>query len=241
MKIMLVNVGANKEHGFLGPIFRDGTFVFLPKPEPLEENDIFNPITYKDLGLAKYLPKDFSPYFFAHLNPEFQTYTYGHKSKNHEIDPILKIKEDDIILFYTHLEYRDKEKPELEEINEKWGAYIIGFFVVEEAITYEDFIKEPEEYYSKFLLNAHLRYRTPRFDILIKGDPNKSAMLYKAIPLSDSKIPTQPNDFLKEISVNLENDWIRSTIVCSPEKKNKILARIIQYNPYLLPKIGENI
>ena len=236
--ILLLNVGVNSSHGFRAPIYRDGSFVYIPIPEHYEVTELVNPITYRELGIGKYLPEKISEYDFAHYDPEFITFTYGHKKRYGDI--LAQLKKGDLLLFFATLEYSDGERGKLEEISPTWGAYIIGYFVVDRILEYKEFIERPHEYINDISNNAHLRRRDQKFDLIIIGDPDKSALLHHAVPLSNPSNPKRPNELLIEIAdSSLDGPWYHRIIKCKEDKRERILQEILKRNPYLTPKLKE--
>lgn len=237
--ILLLNVGVNSSHGFRAPIYRDGSFVYIPIPEHYDVTELVNPITYKELGVGNYLPEKISKYDFAHYDPEFITFTYGHKKRYGDV--LKQLKKGDILLFFATLEYSDDKTVERKnEISPTWGAYIIGYFVVERILTYNEFTERPHEILDEISYNAHLRRRDQKFDLIVIGDPDKSALLHHAIPLSDPQDPQKPNKFLKEIAEgSLDGPWYHRIIKCREDKKRLIIEEILKRNPYLAPKLRE--
>jgi len=236
--ILLLNVGVNTSHGFRAPIYRDGSFVYIPIPEHYDVTELVNPITYKELGLGKYLPESISEYDFAHYDPEFITFTYGHKKRYGDI--LAQLKKDDLLLFFATLEYSDDETERNKEISPTWGAYIIGYFIVDRIIKYKEFVERPHEFLNEVSNNAHLRRRDQKFDLIIIGNPDKSALLHHAVPLSDPNDPKKPNNFLAEIAESsLDGPWYHRIIKCKDSERKRVLKEIHRRNPYLGPKLKD--
>jgi hypothetical protein len=88
MKLFVVNVGANtalaSARGLRSPVFRDGSFEFVPIPESKDFHGRDGILTYDDLpswtghasGLAAFIPSRVRTYS-VHADPEFETFTYG--------------------------------------------------------------------------------------------------------------------------------------------------------------------
>ncbi len=89
MKIALINVGGNKKDPCQGPIFGNGTFVFIPIKETEEvRNEKIFP-SYKSLNLNKYIPEKFHVEL-AHNDPHFASLTYGHVARGFGYEEIIK-------------------------------------------------------------------------------------------------------------------------------------------------------
>lgn len=81
MKAMLLRVGIDTGSGggTLGPIFKDGSFEYIPIPEGYlseEDKTYGNTIGRKGFPLSTYVSKILKD-VGMHFDPEFKTYTYG--------------------------------------------------------------------------------------------------------------------------------------------------------------------
>ncbi len=203
----MLNVGSRKgeEWPGQGPIFSDGTFKYVPIPEiPERVREEFKKElrTYEALGLGSYVDPEFREEF-VHEDPEFKTFTYGHVERGFgDIKALTSLKKGDYLLFMANLRYFPRKTGErrLSWINPDWGAYIIGYFVIDTVITQEEYLSSPE-LRELFKNNAHYKWKWEehlrekyRNNLWIKG---KSGHLLRiAVPLSDSEDPTKPNSFL---------------------------------------------
>ena len=113
MSGILINVGSSSSNpNGRGRIFRDFTFEYLPIPESRKTRD--HVFTYQDLGFAHVKFPDLP----AHLDPEFETFTYGHVTRGFgDIRNLLKLSDSDILFFYATLQKASD-----------WSTYIIGYF-----------------------------------------------------------------------------------------------------------------
>jgi hypothetical protein len=164
----------------LGPLFRDGTFEYVPIPEGRDEpgktyGQIKGKRTRRPLSEFFSRPRQADIVKTAvHYDPEFDTYTYGDPTKPKR--SLRKLHADDLLVFYAGLEpYGFKE-------DKKRGLYIIGYFEVEAAEEFTNF--SDDELHTLFGNNYHVKYRKDEERlILIKGS-SKSRLLERAHPIS---------------------------------------------------------
>jgi hypothetical protein len=162
-----------------GPLFRNGTFEFVPIPEKkVTRGDTYGEIKGKKTGqlLSSFFPPRRQPGIattIAHYDPEFDTFTYG--------DPTVlkrrlrKLQAGDLLVFYVGLQPYDFED------EEKRGLYIIGYFQVEAASESKEF---KDGLYKLFGNNFHVKFRkNERGLTLVKGSL-KSRLLERAYPIS---------------------------------------------------------
>lgn len=170
MMILGLNVGSNagmvNGRGWVSPT--SGEFVYLPIPEtePLAQDAP----TYRELGFHQVAEPDLP----VHLDPEFQTFTYGHKRRFGDAR-LWKLQQGDLLFFYATLDVLPD--------NESWGVYVIGYFEVEEVVDVrkmgrKDLIRLPG-----FARNAHLKQRMPVVSLLVRGGPG-SRLFQRALRLS---------------------------------------------------------
>jgi len=176
MKAILIRVGADtKSTGSLGPIFDNDTFEFVPIPEDKtsKENRRYNNTKG---GCGKYYS-----YFVdeqirnekMHFDPEFKTFTYGDHTKKVGS----KFLEGDYLVFYAGLKPYESNK-------QRKGLFIIGYFKIDRIFKYKDL--KNEKFVKILKNNAHIKCKKGERDtIIIKGHPNESKLLEKAIRISD--------------------------------------------------------
>jgi hypothetical protein len=85
MKALLLRIGIDKgTDGALAPIFEDGSFEYIPisegDPETIEHRTYDNTIGRSGKHLSYYLPSIIKNRKL-HLDPEFDTFTYGYAIK----------------------------------------------------------------------------------------------------------------------------------------------------------------
>jgi hypothetical protein len=213
MKGLLLRVGIDKGvGGCLGPIFSDGSFEYIPIPERCATSERR---TYRHLiGRSGRPLSDFVPMRFhnsiPHIDPEFETFTYGDPTRNKRRQ-LAQLSRDDLLIFYAGLEPREETgEPRL---------YIIGYFTVQHVY---DFGKIPNSerasIFSSLPNNAHSK-RTYFDDglVIIKGDPNNSKLLSHAVLLGDANDNILDSlEFIFGFSVSLRRaigHWIKEPYI----------------------------
>ncbi len=201
MKIALLRVGADSGNlGFHAPLFKDGSFEFIPINDSYNVKNSKSPIderrTYSNKKgrsgkpLLDYFPENkknrFKDYII-HFDPEFESFTYGDPSRTKK--GLAKLKKGDYLIFYSSL----TEYPRIE--NSKTALYVIGYFEIEESKIVKD-LKEYNEVKKKYGKNFHVRHwKIFQRDVttaennglkLVKGTKN-SKLLKKAYPISEWK------------------------------------------------------
>lgn len=206
MRVVLLRVGIDTGAGGIhGPLFKDGTFEFVPIWDKRNRFGV-NHETYGNTKgamhgklLADYFPdrrRDKAGGVCIHYDPEFESFTYG--------DPtamkagLRKLTKGDLLVFYSGLEGWDfRCDPAL---------YIIGYFEIEKASAARDHTWEGLQ--KEFGKNFHVRHR-PVFNdqkdrlTLVKGGRG-SRLLKKA----------------KRISVQEKNKADKPIHVLSPEMRH---------------------
>lgn len=134
-QVVLLRVGIDTgSGGMLGPIFEDGTFEFIPIDA---DRDCLGRTYGNTKGrhgrkFAEYFPgrlKTKMKDALLHFDPEFESFTYGDPTRPKQ--SLKKLNPRDLLVFYAGLKgWGDCETPP--------GLYIIGYFVVERADSYND-------------------------------------------------------------------------------------------------------
>lgn len=185
MKAMFLRIGIDKgTDGTLAPIFEDGSFEFIPISE-YDENSkegrtYLNTIGRKGKPFSTYVPKPIWNYTI-HFDPEFDTFTYGDPTSKRNF--LLKLDKGDLLVFYAGL------MPYKNSVYET-ALYIIGYFLVDEVINFNELSKkEIETAFKKYSNNAHIK-RKDDIDnlVIVVGNPNHSKLLDKAILISEKKL-----------------------------------------------------
>jgi len=98
-KVYLVNVGANTSHSAVArsPIFNDGSFIFVPFPLHVGKRGT-RPCPVADCPFVRKVDvRD------THSDPDWRNLTYGDHCANPRAKALLRVVEDDILLFWALL------------------------------------------------------------------------------------------------------------------------------------------
>lgn len=170
----MLNVGSrvNDSNG-QGRILRDLRFEYLPIEEKERTRTDEHVPTYAELGFTEVRHSN-EP---VHLDPEFETFTYGHTIRGFGDHLLYDPTRSNIrsLIFYANLESADG-----------WAPYIIGYF---DKVTSIDCRKwDTRKVLSLrsrgFGRNAHLKRLDPQVDFLFKGREG-SELLEKAVRLTE--------------------------------------------------------
>lgn len=216
---VLINIGSSSSNpNGRGRVFQDGTFEFIPIPEL--RKTVEKVPTYRDLGFNHLRFPDLP----VHLDPEFETFTYGHVRRGFgDIQKILKLKKDDILFFYATLQK-----------DNGWAPYIIGYF---KHLAIHDCrgLSSKEIFSLKsvgFTNNAHLKRVDPHVDFLIKGNEG-SRLLKKAFPLGKEENHLTFKEPLEGIvltatgkKIRSGTPWFRWTLICNDP--DQLICRVSQ-------------
>lgn len=202
-RIFLVTVGVNSSHGAIrSPIFQDGTFELMPKPE---ERSLWAPTlpAYPKMASFNNDEEPLSNYVSSRYrnvrvmdDPEFQSFTYGAYIKDSQYQrKLLMCKPGDYIVFLSLLTHYDEKFTPYQR-----GYYIVGFMYVEKTLFFPDKFPDREEF-ADFGKNAYIRravYHPKTLDgvCLWKGDPSMSIRLKHAVLFKIESIlkrKTQPD------------------------------------------------
>jgi hypothetical protein len=161
MKVALIRVGIDKVCGGISsPLFKDGTFEFVPIPEYYYRNHPFDPKKVKTYTTEKGKSgKAFIEYFKTegkdkeqhrdcpiHADPEFSTFTYG--DGNYTKNALVNLEKGDYLVFYAFFEGYDAKVSS--------GMYIFGYFEVENSLL----VQEDEQFElvaDEFKNNFHIK------------------------------------------------------------------------------------
>ena len=227
-RAVAINVAANTNlPGRRGPVFPDGRFVYVPIPEREPTNE---PVpTYADLDLAGHVPDDAAG-LPVHLDPEFagalgrEAYTYG-DPHGVKAGPLSDLAPGDSLLFYATLtvaggpgEDRDADAraaaaDRVDWLPPDWGAFLIGEFRVAEVLTGEAYRDADPETRARFASNAHARRETFDAAVLVRGDPERSRLFDRAVPLSTPAGGTDANRLVTDLSADSgKGPWWRRVL-----------------------------
>jgi hypothetical protein len=143
------------EPGFRGPVYPDGRFEYVPVPQSE--------------------PADGAP-------------TYGDEH-GVKAGPLSELSAGDYALFYATLSVADgcedatpRDTPWLPP---EWGAFLIGQFrLAQDPVTGEEYRRLPATEREPFANNAHVRRDPVDARVLLLGDPDRSRLYERAVPLS---------------------------------------------------------
>jgi hypothetical protein len=214
---VLVNIGSSSSNpNGRGRIFKDCTFEYLPIPEFGKTTERVP--TYRDLGFDNVKFPDLP----VHLDPEFQTFTYGHVKRGFgDIQSLLRLVESDVLFFYATLQNE-----------ERWSPYLIGFFRNLEVHDCRKLSTEQVLCFKSigFSNNAHLKRVHPSVDLLIKGG-EESKLLEWAFPLAEECNQLAPRKTLTDIihtatgrEILSGTPWFRWTL--TSDRAEELLDRI---------------
>ena len=185
-RAVAINVGANTTlPGFRGPIRPDGRFAYVPIPE---REPVADPVpTYADLSFP--LPVDVREVADrpVHLDPEFAgvhgstAYTYG-DDHGVKAGPLSALSPGDSLFFYATLSLRG-DADDAPDFPPDWGAYLIGEFRVDRAITGEAYRELDAAERGRFASNAHVKRESFDARVLVEGGDD-SRLFERAVPLS---------------------------------------------------------
>ncbi|MCL9816804.1 hypothetical protein [Natronocalculus amylovorans] len=229
---LAINVAANTNiPGFRGPIYPDGSFVYLPIPEREPIAELVSVPTYGELiDHLDPLPFAVSAEVreqHVHLDPEFagypfcETYTYGDEH-GVKAGPISELEPGDWLYFYATLTRH--EPPASVSIGtpqpwvtEEWGTYIIGAFHIESILS--DPLNDPvlETTSHPYLNNAHLKRDPIDPEVLVLGT-EQSALFDRAIPLSSPDAGATANKIVTDLSNDSgKGPWWRRRLWFDPD------------------------
>jgi hypothetical protein len=184
MKVALLRVGIDSGCGGMqGPLFRDGSFEFIPIPDDrmLDNRTYGNTLGRSGRPFVEFFPSRRQQRMAnqpMHVDPEFETFTYGDPTPPKK--GLRRLTKGDLLIFYAGLEGFDFESPP--------ALYIIGYFEVELAGLATSF--SPDEIAKHFANNFHVRHRRLFAQqknelVLVKGS-KRSRLLKKAHLLSET-------------------------------------------------------
>ena len=190
MKVVLLRVGIDSGcGGCQSPLFKDGSFEFIPIPtkDPAEKRTYANTKcvdpSRRETFLIDLLPEHARRNLKSsamHVDPEFQTFTYGDPTSLKS--GLRKLESGDLLVFYAGFQGWDFPAPS--------GLYIIGYFVVEKILRAKDHNRV--DLLHDFGNNYHVRHEDvfrndttgKRNLVLIKGS-KQSRLLHKAYLISE--------------------------------------------------------
>ena len=207
-RAVAINVAANTNlPGRRGPVYPDGSFVYVPIPE--REPTVEPAPTYADLGLTEHVPADARD-LPVHLDPEFagtlgrEAHTYG-DPHGVKAGPLSRLEPDDFLLFYATLSRADgadagcDAEPARDWLAPDWGAYVIGEFEVAEVLTGKAYTAADAPTRDRFASNAHARRDAFDAQVLVRGT-DRSRLYERAVPLSTPAAGADANRLVTDLS-----------------------------------------
>lgn len=184
MRVVLLRVGVDTgaaAGGTNGPLFNDRSFDFVPIPDGLryDERTYGNTEGRHGRKLVEYFPEKKRRFMARqpmHVDPEFETYTYGDPTQPKA--GLRKLRPGDMLVFYAGLQGWD--------FSSEPALYIIGYFEVARADRASEFTDD--ELHGLFDGNYHVRHpavlaaQRDRL-VLVKGT-EQSRLLEKAALVS---------------------------------------------------------
>lgn len=185
MQVVLLRVGIDTgSGGILGPLFRDGSFEYIPIPDNFRGTGVDRRTYGNTRGRAGQRMADYFPdarrerlfHQSVHLDPEFETFTYGDPTRPKA--SLRRLSEGSLLVFYAGLRGWDFDCPP--------ALYIIGYFEVARAGLATSFSEA--ELTRLFRGNFHVMHEEVFEDqkdrlVLVKGSAN-SRLLKKAVKIS---------------------------------------------------------
>ena len=179
MRVYLANVGANSSDPFVGPLFDDGTFEFLP----ISDQESPHAVRYRDLrsyydpdrDLKQYVPERLWD-AACHNDPEFETLTYGDSGDNGRSSNLTSLERGDVLLFLARLSRRAGARGRPTKLTSSDGFYLVGGFSIEHRAGFET----PDS--PRFTWNAHALRGDRRF--LGVAGTDKSRRFDRAVPIT---------------------------------------------------------
>ncbi len=187
-KAVLLRVGIDSGCGGIqSPLFNDGSFEFvsIPDSKRVSVHQYGTLVGKNGRPHSDYFParkQEIAAEQHIHLDPEFETFTYG--------DPTIpkrslqKLERGDYLIFYCGLQEWDEDSGWRADVPP--ALYIAGYFVVEMAGLATDFTKTTLK--KVFGKNFHVRYPTvfdkQRDDLVLVKGGQESRLLKKAHRIS---------------------------------------------------------
>jgi hypothetical protein len=232
-RAVVINVGANTTlPGFRGPVRPDRRFAYVPIPEREPTAD---PVpTYADLSFP--LPVDVTEVADrrVHLDPEFAgvhgstTYCYGDEH-GVKAGPLSALDPDDSLFFYATLSIRGDASSR--DVPTEWGAFLIGEFRVERAITGATYRELDAHEQARFASNAHVKRESFDAKVLVAGSED-SRLLDRAVPLSAPDAGATAGPLVTDLSSDSgKGPWWRRVLRYDAEPTERLRAVVDDRQP----------
>lgn len=187
-KAVLLRVGIDSGSGGIqGPLFDDGSFEFvcIPDKSQVSVHKYGTCLGRNGRPHAHYFParrQDAIAQQHVHLDPEFDSFTYGDPTTPKR--SLRKLEQGDYLIFYCGLQAWDEDTGW--QNGQPPALYLVGYFVVETAGMASEFTKTTLR--AEFGQNFHVRYpsvfkKQRERLVLVKGG-SESRLLQKAYRIS---------------------------------------------------------
>jgi hypothetical protein len=192
VRVILIRVGADKGCRSLhanGPLLPDGRFELVPIPDhsPAAESRTYgNTVGRHGRPLAAYFPERRGLAGIPmHLDPEFDTHTYGTPARVQR--SLATLEAGDLLVFYGGLRPVAEDGRPLR--HEPHALYVFGYFEVTDAIRARAYRRD--DLLPAFGRNFHVRHAALFAEqhevlVLVKGG-GASRLLSRARPISDKR------------------------------------------------------
>jgi hypothetical protein len=182
MKVALLRVGVDSGCGGMqGPLFRNGSFEFIPIPDTrlLDHRTYGNISGSSGRPLVEFFPPGRQKRMASrpmHVDPEFQTFTYGDPTPPKR--GLRHLQEGDLLVFYAGLEGFDFTSPP--------ALYFIGYFEVEAAGLATSFsASQLKKYFAKNFHAMHTNlFQQQKNDLVLVKGSERSRLYQRAHLLS---------------------------------------------------------
>jgi hypothetical protein len=257
-RAIAINVAANTTlPGVRGPVYPDGTFAYVPIPEREPTRPDAAVPTYADIDPPVELPADVRE-ARVHLDPEFagypfcERYTYGDEH-GVKAGPLSGLDPGDWLLFYATLDRHetagadadesegtnasgdDSETDAADYLAPDWGAYLVGAFEVDVAVTGEAYESLPAADRARFANNAHVKRETFDAEVLVAGT-DRSRLFDRVVPLSAPDAGADANRIVTDLSNDSgRGPWWRRVLRFDADATADLLALLDSraFGPYL--------
>jgi hypothetical protein len=231
VRAVAINVAANTTlPGVRGPVYPDGTFAYVPIPEREPVAPDAAVPTYADLDPPVDLPPDVRD-AHVHLDPEFagypycERYTYGDEH-GVKAGPLSRLDAGDWLFFYATLDLRGDASTAAPYLAPDWGAYLVGGFEVDLAVTGEEYAALSPPDRARFANNAHVKRASFDAKVLVAGT-DRSRLFDRVVPLSSSEAGATAN----RVVTDLSNDsgagpWWRRVLRFDPAATETLLELV---------------
>ena len=253
-RAVAVNVAANtNEPGFRGPVYPDGSFAYVPIPEPAatfppDRFPVDEPLpTYADLDLPFSLPEPLRDRP-VHMDPEFpgvhgrEHATYGDPYAI-KAAPIATLGPGDWLLFYATLALRPHDWPGpgaagtagvdephdvdgaavADDLAPDWGAYLFAGIRIDRVLDGPD----REAAAGVVPTNAHLKREPFDARVVVAGDPDESGLLDRVVPLSTPTTGADANELVTDLSSDSgKGPWWRRPLRFDEAATATVLERV---------------